>query len=230
MFEKAMVRGLAAAALAATMLGGSAMASFIPPFGLAPGSKYQIAFVTADTTSGTSGLESYYNNFVTEEAAPLTAVLPSGTTWSAITSTYDGTSYYNAIDNAPTHPGVPIYNTAGQLVSDGTGWFNIPLPHPIDYTQLGILSYEETFTGTDGDGDADPTYALGSLPNHLCGYSGYVVDSYWLDHDVFSSGAHFQVYALSSPITVPEPTTLALLGAAVLGLAAVYLRRRGAKA
>ncbi len=80
MFEKAMVRGLAtpalaaaalaAAALAATMLGGTAMASFIPPFGLAPGSKYQIAFVTADTTSGTSGLESYYNNFVTEEAAP----------------------------------------------------------------------------------------------------------------------------------------------------------------
>ena len=58
-----------AVALVATLLVGMAMAdNVILPSGLAPGSEYQIAFVTADFTSGTSSLESYYNSFATTEA------------------------------------------------------------------------------------------------------------------------------------------------------------------
>ncbi len=69
MFDKTMMRGLMAVALVATLLVGMAMAdNVILPSGLAPGSEYQIAFVTADFTSGTSGLESYYNSFATTEA------------------------------------------------------------------------------------------------------------------------------------------------------------------
>ena len=114
--EKTMVRGMMAG-LAAAMLAGTTMAGFIPPTGLNPGSQYQIMFVTADTTSGTSGSEIDYNNFVTAEAAPLIALLPLGTTWSAVTSTYDGTNYTNAGVNAPTNTAIPVFNIQGQQLS-----------------------------------------------------------------------------------------------------------------
>ena len=95
------------------------MAAFIAPTGLMPGSQYQILFVTADTTDGTSGSESSYNNFVQTEAAPLTAVLPARTTWCAITSTFDGTNYNNAADNIANDPSLPVFNTQGQQLSFG---------------------------------------------------------------------------------------------------------------
>jgi hypothetical protein len=49
---------------------------------------------------------------------------------------------------------------------------------------------------------------------------------------VISETADHSLYAISSPITipVPEPATFTLLGAALLGLGVVYLRRRRAKA
>src|SRR5689334_6429227 len=86
-------------------------AEVIPPIGLAPGSQYQLAFVTADTTTATSATEAYYNAFVSAQAAQ-NASLPA-TTWSAITSTADGT---NASLNAPWL-GLPVYDTTGKLTA-----------------------------------------------------------------------------------------------------------------
>lgn len=63
-----MVRGLLAATVVAMMLGGTAMADTILPQGLAPGSQYEIAFVTADITVAESSSIATYNSFVTSEA------------------------------------------------------------------------------------------------------------------------------------------------------------------
>ena len=149
MFGKTIVRGsLAVAWVAATAFARTAVADAILPTGLAPGSQYQLAFVTADVTSGTSGSESYYNDFVRTQAAPLAAVLPGGTTWSAITSTFDGTNHTDASQNAPTYSGIPIYNSAGELVAaSGDQLLTTSLVHPICFDQYGNYDPATPWTG-----------------------------------------------------------------------------------
>jgi hypothetical protein len=56
------------------------MATVVPPTGLAPGSKYQMVFVTADGTPATSTDIFDYNAFARSEAAPLNSLLPPGVT------------------------------------------------------------------------------------------------------------------------------------------------------
>ena len=221
MFDKTMVRLLLAAALAATLFGGTAMAGFTPPTGLAPGSKYQLAFVTDGTTDATSGLESYYNNFAQEQATPLTTILPTGTTWSAITST--STDYFgghvDARVNAPTFAGVPIYNTQGQLVATGSGLWSGQLQNPIEYDPTGGYEGGVVWTGSKSDGTANIDGDLGfqSFPWLIVGDSA-ASNSYWLYFGQYSPSIHFPIYALSSPITVvPEPATLTLLGPGTAG-------------
>ena len=68
MCDKTIVRGFLVVALAATMLGGTAMADAILPTGLAPGSKYQILLVTSGGMAATSSNIQDYDNFVTAEA------------------------------------------------------------------------------------------------------------------------------------------------------------------
>ena len=81
--------------MALLLMGSKAQASIIPPIGLAPGSEYQLIFVTQGTIKATSSQESTYNTFVTTQAA-LNTNLPSAT-WTAITSV-TGTA---ASSNAP---------------------------------------------------------------------------------------------------------------------------------
>ncbi len=235
MFNKTMAKTLIAAALAATVLGETAMAGVILPTGLTAGTQYQIMFVTADTTSGTSGSESDYNNFVTAEAASLTALLPLGTTWSAVTSTYDGTNYTNAGDNAPTDPAIPVFNTQDQQVSfpNPLGLWVGPILTPVQYDQSGSTVNAQVWTASQiqgGTGAATLGNALGQS-NPTWGYSGSSSMA-WIDDSTASSSSEFHVYALSSPITVPvpEPAILTLLGSAVLGLGVVCLRQRRARA
>ena len=229
MFHKTTVRVSMVAALA-VMLGGTATAdNVILPTGLAPGSQYQIAFVTTDTTSGTSGSESYYNNFATAEAAPLTAILPLGTSWSAITSTFDGEEFHNAISNAATYSGVPIYNTHGQLVATGAGLWSGHLSSPIVYDQNGSYDSTAVWDGSNYTGIASGIPAALGDADPMSGVSATTF-GYWLQSSTNGATNPLAVYALSSPITdpVPEPTTLSLLVSALLGLGAFYLRRRRA--
>ena len=98
----------------------------IPPMGLAPGSQYQLIFVTYNGIAGSYTSEAPYNAFANSEAA-LNPSLPS-TSWRAVTSTADGT---NANVNAPSG-GLPVYNTAGQLVAPAaTGLYTENLVNPI---------------------------------------------------------------------------------------------------
>ncbi len=192
MFNKTMAKTLIAAALAATVLGETAMAGVILPTGLTAGTQYQIMFVTADTTSGTSGSESDYNNFVTAEAASLTALLPLGTTWSAVTSTYDGTNYTNAGVNAPTDPAIPVFNTQDQQVSfpNPLGLWVGPILTPVQYdsqsgstvNRPGLDRFSNPRCGT---GAATLGNALGQS-NPTWGYSGSSSMA-WIDDSTASS-------------------------------------------
>ena len=81
--RKSLAIFLLAAAIAS--LAAPVMADIIPPIGLAPGSEYQLIFVTAGTTNAESTDISTYNAFVMAEAA-LNPLLPTAT-WDAVGST-----------------------------------------------------------------------------------------------------------------------------------------------
>ena len=120
MFDKTMIRGLAAAVVA-TLLGGTAVADNVilptqAQLSALGATQYQIVFDTTDSTSGTSGLESTYNTLAATDAAEDSTLNALGATWTAITSTTAGNTYTDASTNAPTYAGVPIFNTGGQLV------------------------------------------------------------------------------------------------------------------
>jgi len=221
-------------------------ADVILPTGLAPGSQYQIAFVTAGGTTAASSNIADYNSFVTAEADRSDALAALGATWSAIVST-DTT---DARDNVATYANVPIYNTAGQVVVSSTGQLWGPggdvggIENPIRYDEYGNVSPRmNACTGSWATGQAVSGQALGQF--YYNSANDYwespwlgLIDStsyqwmnwgYWHDKGLSVVEArHFYFYALSSPITVPapEPSGFALLATGAIGLAAYGLRRR----
>ncbi len=227
MFSKTMVRGFLATALAATVLAVPSRAEVIPPTGLAPGSQYQLIFETSECTAAWSADISYYNSFVTQQAA-LSSSLPAAT-WSAVASTWT----VNASANAPVYDSVPIFNTRGQLVATGTQLWSGELSSLPEYDQNGDLFGGLVWTGSLPDGAIAPL-PLGTGGSSYFGDLDSPGPGQWIDHGVYlPSGSLFSLYGLSSPITVPvpEPGTVTLLGPAMSGLAGVArLRRCRAKA
>ena len=214
--------------VALTVLVSHAKADFIAPTGLAPGSQYQVLFVTEDGTNASSTDINVYNAFVRSEAA-MSASLPSGVTWNAMVST-DAVS---ALSNAPTYANIPIYNTQGQLLfdqvpPDSTYAFEYPYFSTQDdngfYNQFGGLAVanDGVWTGT-GDvagyalGDETPFYGLIALEPNL-----------WLTYTVLGNTDVLPLYALSTPITVgtPEPSSLVLMALGATGLFLPVRRRR----
>jgi hypothetical protein len=212
MSRQTFVRVVAAVLLVlvvATILSGAAVGQVVLPTNanLAPGSQYQIAFVTADTIDGSSGNETPYINFAMAEAAPLNAILPTGTTWTAITSAGGG----NASSFAPTYTNVPIYNTAGAEVSIGgnANFYGAALQNPIDYTQSGTLLITDVWTGSQTNGTAEAPYSLGTgvEPNST---ESTATARTWIsvppDGDYYGYTTQLSVFVLSSRITVVGAT------------------------
>lgn len=206
------------------------LAEIIPPIGLAPGTKYQLIFVTADTTVATSADINYYNTFVKSEAA-LNPSVPS-TTWNAVAAT----PTIAANVNAPS-TGLPVYNTQGQEVaSAATGLYTPTLVNSISFDQFGNLGPEiSTTLIAKAVGGMAPevwtgTYSTGELNSDGLGSSFFQparspvglfteANQKWAN-DVIEPEAEttlLPLYALSSPITfVPEPATPILLASAFL--------------
>jgi hypothetical protein len=210
------------AVLSATQL----VAQVIPPIGLAPGSPYQLIFVTADTTTSGSSNIADYNAFVTSEAA-LSPSLPLAT-WHVVGST----ASINANVNAPSG-GVPVYNTQGIEVASAAGIYTGSLLNPVASDQYGDNSSFFVWTGSTPSGVGDPNFTLGNLDTAVVGVSTLSTAS-WMQSSLPHALLHEEpVYALSNILTAPtpEPATITLLGSALLVLGGFRLRqrRRGAR-
>ncbi len=200
------------------------VAAGVMPPNLPPGSQYQLAFVTAGTTTATSSDIAFYDTFVRAEAA-LNPELPQSVTWDAVGTT----AAVMASVNAPS-AGLPVYNTAGvEVASAATGLYASTLLSPIDFDQYGNLSFTTVWTGVYSV--FDDSLHPGSLgfPNDgnvLVGNTNPNAGSLWIAGAVDLATNQHSLYALSTPITVPtpEPATLAL--AAIAGLSAVAFRKR----
>ena len=228
-----LIVGLPFAALAALST-SHLMASVIPPIGLAPGSPYQLVFVTYAAIPGTSPSEAPYNTFVNSEAGA-SPTLPVSI-WHAVTSTADGT---NADVNAPSPAGgLPVYNTAGQLVATAaTGLYTAPLVNPIEFDQFGNLATQApdpwsanawTWTGSQLPGVAVPGAELGSFVGGTEVGINVATIPTWITALTFASTNALQVYALSGTLIspIPEPTSITLFGSGVLLLCAMRLHHR----
>lgn len=189
---------------------------------LPPGSQYQLVFVSANGRDATSNNIADYNQFVAQEAAA-NSLLPI-TTWSAIAST----STINAISNATTFTSVPIYNTHGQLVANGTSDFWFPVHSSlINYDQYGLLTEGYVWTGTNPNGTA-ANYLGSASQVATYGRSEVAAPGEWTFASIQANFVVYPFYSLSAPITVPvpEPGALELLVSAVLVLSGMLLCRR----
>jgi hypothetical protein len=197
--------------------------------------QYEIAFVTTQGTTATSSNIATYNNFVTAQAdqdSILSGLV--GATWKAIASTA-GTPGVNANVNAPSVAGIPVFNTDGQLVAYSTTasplYSGATLTDNIDYDQHGNQNlYQAVWTGSTANGAADPISPLGgSVPPIIGIDSNGTMGTGWIaagSAPFLPSTAPLPLYALSSPLTVPEPATLSLVCVAALGVVGASLVRR----
>ncbi len=148
---------------------GAQSSQVVPPRGLAPGSQYQLLFVTQGTRDALSANIADYNAFVTAEAV-LSPALPSGVAWHAV----GWTASVSAPVNAPSS-GLPVYDTHGiLLVPAGTGLYAgwMPLTQILD--QFGEPSSSGyVWTGAYGPGYSNPSrFYLGDTDGVETGGSG----------------------------------------------------------
>jgi hypothetical protein len=234
---------------------GASYASSIDttPAGLAPGTQYQLVFVTNDAVLGDLPDISDYNTFVTTEAAQNTALAAfdtaNGVTWTVIGSS-------GAVDADVNSPSAGLVYTldGAEVASIGVYGVNAANPdgssllNPIDINQFGNFENTTTWTGSGSNGfQGNSGTAFGGTGNGFNGLGGTFPSEgnstgltsrngglSWIEGGPFDEGDNnMPVYAISSVITVsgtspvPEPGTLVLVpGAIVLLLGLNYRRRR----
>ena len=233
MIMKKILALLISGVFATTMASQAAVITM--PSGLSHGDQYRIVFVTSTTIQATSSDISTYNAHVTAAAAlnPDLAVIEGTveqtTTWTAIGST----DSVNARDNTSTTgagTGIGIYLLNDTAIATELHRFVGWEPSP-------------TFSTLTSRGTADP------MPTARCGREPMVTDQQAMtlsvpQHREFGQGLispalhtwinrlsgsswpntdTYHLFAISGILTVPEPSSTALLG---LGGLALMLRRK----
>lgn len=225
------------------------------PSGLAPGSQYQLVFVTNDSILGDLPSISDYNTFVANQAAQNAALAAFdsalGVTWTVIGST----GSVDADVNSPSN-GLVYTLDGAEVASIGVYGVNAANPkgssllNPIDINQFGV--FEDTFvwTGSGSNGFVGNSgTSFGGSGNGFNGLGGTFPSQgnstgltsrdgglSWIEGGtgagVGEGNNSLPVYAISSVITVPgtspvpEPGQVALLpGAVVLFFGLSRLRR-----
>lgn len=224
----------------------AAKASQLPPATYPAGAtEYEILFVTSGTINPNSGNPSTYNAFVTAQANAAGSILPSGVTWNAVVSTQMITQAgiiktihnYSASGLAPSTAGIPVYNTAGQLITNLGLYSGGQLNSLPEYNQYGNL--EETAVATGSNAAGTGSNPLGASGNWNVGQSSLGNSSSttakWISSEA-ENGLNdaFAIYALSAPIKIrpsvtPEPTTLTLIGTGLMAYCGYRRLKRGGK-
>lgn len=206
---------------------GYAGTVFTTPTGLAPGTQYQLLFVTSDTSFATSTNISDYNTFVTTEAA-LNSTLAAFDSANSVTWTVIGsTTAVNADVNAPSS-GL-VYNLENtELASSGV--YGGTLLSPVGFDENGNSSSNNVWTGSTTSGTvAGGINDLGQTFPEI-GFANVATGSWIASGNGTFSNNGLSLYALSSVITVPqasttpEPGTLGLTACAALFLVSWRLR------
>jgi hypothetical protein len=214
-------------AMAVTLSAGRLVADPLPPTNLPPGAtQYEILFETTGTTNATSSNINTYNSFVQSEVTPALAALDPVNDWHAIASTRS----VSAATNAPSVAGIPVYTTAGQLITNlGLYSTNLVETEP-NITQFGTRSSNDfVWTGSDQFGAQAVPLGSSTLDGLTYGDS-YSFGPFWLNVGLANQNSDNSLYALSGPIDVPnstpEPASLALFGTGLLAVGAVGVVRR----
>jgi hypothetical protein len=204
------------------------------PGGLAAGDSFRFVFVTDGTIQGTSPDISTYNTFVNNQAGGATY---NGITitWSAIGST-DSVDAYTNTDSVHSSP---VYLADGTLVATstttlagglwGTSISGTPsLLASINQDLSGTTINSIIWTGTTTSGTGAPFQVFGD-GQPIAGFSP-VTGGQWVYEQGLPSYIAEPMYAMSEvltvPSSVPEPSTLVLASAMVVGLVVGRARSR----
>ena len=208
------------------------------PSGLSAGDQYRLVFVSSTTIDATSSDIDIYNAHVTAAAALNTdlatfaGTIEQTTTWTAMVSAGTTTALAdNVRDNTSTTgagTGIGIYTLDGASIATSyTDLWDNSLTNPLNINESGILLDTTVWTGSSASGITSSAGPLGSGTSRFGQsqrYSGNPTASWWFNR----SGTTVQstsrsLYAISGILTVPEPSSTALLG---LGGLALMLRRK----
>jgi PEP-CTERM motif len=198
------------------------------PAGLDPGDHFRFASVTDGIRDATSTNIADYDSFVSAQAGGAT-YNGEVVTWLAIGST----DSVDAIDHVGQAK-APVYLSDGTLVTTTTtpaGLWSGALVHEINRDLAGnpVDSLFFVWTGTNptGSGFGGP---LGAPSPQVGSSTG--TDGTWISSGTSPSGDRRNLYGISSVLTVPlgsvpEPSTLTMLGTAlIVGLAIGWSRHR----
>jgi hypothetical protein len=207
---------LSGVALATLGISSAAQAAILLP-SLTSGSQYRLVFVTSGTRDATSTSIADYNTFVNNAAQASTNLntalttagfTPSTINWKAIASTAAVNARVNTSTQA-TDPSVPIYRVDGAQVATGNvDLWDSSISKPIQYNELGsLVGALKVWTGTLASGvtDGNGLNALGR-PNVGYGITNAQNGSWTFTADD-GQAKLYNLYGISSVLTVPTPTT-----------------------
>ena len=216
------------------------------PSGLNPGDPYRLVFVTRGVTQATTSHMSYYNSFVTDEAASVDALWDLKTEWTAIASTEAVDAVSNTGYGCWGYPGTtPVYNLAGELLNVNNETrdkypraFGLEIDAPVVYPDgtrpvpdapltvwTGYQFWIEHVPDGLSDGYLGCTYPITGL--NRPGSPGFEWLAYWSEPATELYPLYAMSGVLKAPQPVPAPTSIALLSSGIFGL--LGLRRKGRK-